>query len=604
MHRRGTNSDAMHNVPAVTASPIHTPLAIDNALALHRDGQLDSAEQAYRAILDAQPCDAKALYMLGVLYLQRSDVERAIERFDAALALQPNDADCLNDRGIAALARDDNEAAAHFFRRATECAPRDALAHCNLGKALRRLGKHDEALRGFQQALALDNGFFDAALGTADMLEALSRPAEAIAAYQHAATLEHDDARVLLGLGKTLNAVRRHAEAADHFSRLLQREPTNLQALFGIAFATDGLLKFDDAIAWYRHALRIAPDSSTLHNNIAFSLTCLSRYDEADHHLRRALELSPGLANACKLLGMSELRRGNYRQGWAYYEHRKLTQSGLRDYGKLDIPEWQGEPVDGKCFLMAREQGAGDQVQFVRYADVLHDLGATVDIWTSDELAPLFARTRGVRHVLTEPPEGRGYDYYCRMMSVPTWLASDAIPHGVPYLSADQAQIATWRTRLEHAAGSRKKVGLVWAGNPDHYLDVYRSAPLAALEPLASVRDVAWFALQKGAGESQLDGVAHRWPICALGQLLDSFHTTAAVIQSLDLVITVDTSVSHLAGALGKPVWVMLPKQADWRWMMSGEANPWYPSARLFRQQVLGDWSPVVEALRGALEAL
>lgn len=588
----------MHNASIAT-----TP-SIDHALALHRAAQFDQAEQAYRALLDAQPSETKARYLLGVLYLQRADVGRAIDCFDVVLALTPDDADCLNDRGIAALALDDSGAAAYFFRRATECAPHDPLAHCNLGKALRRLGRHDEALRAFQQAIELDSTDFEATLGAGDMFEALARPTEALAAYQHAANLGSGDTRVLLGLGKTFNAVRLYAEAAACFDHLLQREPENLQALFGIAFATDAQLKFDEALIWYERALQVAPVSSTLHNNIAFTLTCLSRYDEADHHLRRALELTPGLANARKLLGMSELRRGHYRQGWTYYEDRKLTPSGLRDYGPLAIPEWQGEPLDGKRFLLAREQGAGDQLQFVRYANVLHDLGATVDVWTSGELAPLFMRARGVSNVLTEPPGAGTYDYYCRAMSVPQWLSSDAIPCDVPYLCADEAHTEAWRVRLEQAAGAKRKVGLVWAGNPDHYLDVYRSAPLAALESLASVEGLAWFALQKGAAESQLDGLAHRWPICALGQLLDRFDATAAVIEALDLVITVDTSVAHLAGALGKPVWVMLPKQADWRWMLSGDTNPWYPTARLFRQQVLGDWTPVVKALRSALDLL
>ncbi|MBN3760398.1 tetratricopeptide repeat protein [Burkholderia sp. Ac-20365] len=588
----------MHN-PSISTTP-----SFDDALALHRAAQFEHAEQAYRAILDAQPGDTKARYMLGVLYLQRPDVGRAIECFDAVLALTPDDADCLNDRGIAALAVNDNDSAARFFRRATGCAPHDALAHCNLGKALRRLGRHEDALCAFQQALALESGYLEAALGAADTLEALERPTEALAVYQHAATLDPDDARVLPGLGKTLNAVHLHAEAAECYERLLQREPANLQALFGIAFATDAQLKFDEALCWYNRALEVAPGSSTLHNNVAFTLTCLSRYDEADQHLRRALELTPGLANARKLLGMSELRRGNYRQGWEYYDDRKLTPSGMREYGPLDIPEWQGEPLDGKRFLLAREQGAGDQLQFVRYAGVLHDLGATVDVWTSKELAPLFRRARGVHNVLTEPPGASTYDYYCRVMSVPRWLSNETIPCDVPYLSVDEAQTEAWRARLEQAAGSKKKIGLVWAGNPDHYLDVYRSAPLAVLEPLASVQGLAWFALQMGAAESQLDGLAHHWPICALGQLLDSFDATAAVIDALDLVITVDTSVAHLAGALGKPVWVMLPKQADWRWMLSGDTSPWYPTARLFRQQVLGDWTSAIEAMRSALEAL
>jgi tetratricopeptide (TPR) repeat protein len=347
----------------------------------------------------------------------------------------------------------------------------------------------------------------------------------------------------------------------------------------------------------------VLPDSPTLHNNVAFTLTCMSRYDEADAHLRRAIELMPDLSNAYKLLGMSLLRRGHFREGWSCYEHRKTTPSGRREYPTFSMPEWRGEPLSGKRIVLTREQGAGDQLHFIRYADALHDLGASVDVWTTSELAPLFARMRGVNEVLTESLQEGGYDYYCPMMSVPAWLADDAIPNEVPYLSADAAQVALWRARLDAAAGTDRKVGLVWAGNPQHYLDVYRSARLAALEPLASVEGIAWFALQKGAAEAQLDGCAHRWPICALGQSLDSFDATAAVIESLDLVITVDTSVAHLAGALGKPVWVMLPKQADWRWMISGDTSPWYPTARLFRQQVLGDWKPVIEAVRDALAA-
>jgi tetratricopeptide (TPR) repeat protein len=592
----------MHNTSSTIPQPASSTHAADNALALHRAGQLDSAEQAYHAILDAQPYDANMHYMLGLLYLQRSDVERAAERFDAALALNPNDADLLNDRGIAALSRGDHEGAAVFFRRAIQCAPQHALAHANLGKAVTSAGKLDDALASFRRALALEHDLFDAVIGSADTLERLYRHAEAVTAYQYAAQLQPRNTRALLGLGMTLNAVRRHVEAAECFELALREEPENPHALFGIAFAADGQLRF--ALRKYECALQVLPDAAALHNNIAFTLTCMSRYDEADTHLRRVIELEPHLSNAYKLLGMSQLRRGNFRDGWTYYEHRKITPAGLRDYPKLGVPEWQGEPLDGKRFLLAREQGAGDQLQFIRYADVLRYLGATVDVWTSAELASLFSPMRGVNEVLISEPEGGNYDYYCRMTSVPAWLRSDAIPRVVPYLSADDAQTAVWRERLEQAAGASKKIGLVWAGNPQHYPDVYRSAPLDVLEPLAIVPGLAWFALQKSAAETQLDGLAHRWPICALGQLLDNFDTTAAVIASLDLVITVDTSVAHLAGAFGKPVWVLLPKQADWRWMMSGDVTPWCPTARLFRQQELGDWSSVVESVRRALEAL
>ncbi|KND55171.1 TPR repeat [Candidatus Paraburkholderia kirkii] len=397
--------------------------------------------------------------------------------------------------------------------------------------------------------------------------------------------------RALLGQGQMLNAIGRHTEAEAIFREAVRREPDNLRAMFGLAVTIGSQLRFEDALPCYRRALELAPDSYAVRNsnNIGFILTCLARYDEADEHLRRAIRLKPDIADANKLLGMSELRRGNYRPGWALYEFRKSgSESG--GYPSLDIPEWRGEPLSGKRIVLMREQGAGDQFQFIRYASVLRAMGATVDVWASEAVASLLARADGIDRAITETPRD---GYYCPVISVPHRLKDDAIPATAPYLSADASLTRAWRERLGEAAGERRRIGLVWAGNLAHHLDRFRSIPLDILLPLADIPGIAWFSLQKGPATAQLDDCAGRWPINRLDAQLDSFDATAAAIESLDLVVTIDTSVSHLAGALGNPVWVMLPAQADWRWMTGRSDNPWYPTARLFRQRATGDWSPV-----------
>ncbi|WP_244197662.1 tetratricopeptide repeat protein [Caballeronia ptereochthonis] len=583
----------------MTAETLFIPSA-ESAPAPHQE--FDPSELAYLATLGGLPPDAQLLHSLGRLHVQQKNPKRAIERFEAALALAPDNPDCLNDRAIAALMLRDYEGATHWFRKAVRCAPDNPRLHCNLGNAIREAGRGEDAMPHFARALELNPQLLEAAIASAELLEALGQPQEALSAFQRAQRIAPNDMRALLGQGQMLNAIKRHTDAEAIFREAVKREPDNLRAVFGLAVTIGSQLRFEDALPFYRRALELAPNSYAVHNNLGFMLTCLGRYDEADEHLRRAIRLKPDVADANKLLGMSELRRGNYRAGWAMYEFRK-SGGEAGGYPSLDIPEWQGEPLSGKRIVLTREQGAGDQFQFIRYASVLRAMGATVDVWASEALAPLLARADGIDRAITETPRN-GYDYYCPVMSVPHRLKDDAIPATAPYLSADASLAGEWRDRLGEAAGDRRRVGLVWAGNPAHHLDRFRSIPLDALLPLADIPGIAWFSLQKGAAMAQLDNCAGRWPINRLDAQLDSFDATAAAIESLDLVVTVDTSVCHLAGALGKPVWVMLPAQADWRWMTGRSDNPWYPTARLFRQHTAGDWSPVVDSLCRALRAL
>jgi tetratricopeptide (TPR) repeat protein len=469
----------------------------------------------------------------------------------------------------------------------------------NLGNALVDAGKHEAALPHFGRALELEPSLLEAALSIGDACLHLHRYDDALISFRHAETMNPDDVRVYLGIGQSLSELDRPEEAEAMFRHAVQLEPGNVHANFKLALTLGHLFRFDESIDLYRRTIALAPDLSPLHNNLGFNLTCAGRYDEADASFRRALELQPGLPVARKMLGMSALRRGHWREGWELYDARRAN--GVQDgYPLFDIPDWRGEPLDGKRFLLTREQGAGDEMQFVRYATVLRGLGAaTVDLWTRPELVSLMSRADGIDRAFPEQPRS-GYDFFCPVMSVPRFLPDTSIPNAVPYLHADASLVSQWRERIGQIAGARRKVGLVWAGNPEHHLDRFRSVPFDALLPLASLEGIEWFSLQKGAEAHKAE--RDDWRIHSLGASLDSFDATAAVIEALDMVIAVDTSVAHLAGALGQRVGIMVPAQADWRWSTDRTDNLWYPTARLFRQKTLSDWTPVVKELAQALK--
>ncbi|TDG22396.1 tetratricopeptide repeat protein [Paraburkholderia silviterrae] len=589
-------------------SGLHNEIAtlLETGLAHHRAGRLDDAQAFYRRILELQPDHSAALHYSGVLALGEGDHARAAQLMDGALAQAPGDAELLGNRGVVAARLGDHAAAAALQRKAIEIAPDFANAHNNLGNALMELGDLACAEQHYRRARKLNPRSAHFAFNLGRALEKAGRAPEAIAQYQDARDLEPDDTQTLMHLGKLLRAAGDHAQAAACFERIVVQEPENPTAHFELGYVYDAMHRYEEAIPLYRRAVALKPDAAGAVNNLAFALTALARYDEAQAYYRRALELSPGLPEPQFQLGMLLLRRGEYAEGWPLFESRKTTTIGKPNYRKRACAEWQGEPLAGKRFLIAREQGVGDQIQFVRYAGLLAGMGAQVDAWVAPELASLAATVPGVARVLDAAPSDESiaarYDYWCDVMSLPLKFPGRPIYAPVPYMRADATQAAAWRDRVDTLAGvARRRIGLVWAGNPRHLFDAFRSVPLTSLLPLAALEGNAWFAIQKGPGATQLADVAGRWPLHALGDDLHDFASTAALIESLDLVITVDTSVAHLAGALGRPVWVLLAAQPDWRWGMERTDSVWYPSARLFRQPALGDWSAVVSALEAAL---
>ncbi|MGO8754318.1 MAG: DUF5672 family protein [Gallionellaceae bacterium] len=350
----------------------------------------------------------------------------------------------------------------------------------------------------------------------------------------------------------------------------------------------------------YRQAIAIKPDYAPAHNNLGLDLQAIGAVDEAIVAYQNALRLQPQFADAHWNLGLAYLLKGNMAAGWAEYEWRLRCQPFSQDGLVLDnIAPWHGEPITGKILLVRREQGAGDTFQFIRFIPPLLQRGARVLLDVSPDLAEL-SRSVAPEVELVDPKAPQATpDFYVNLMSLPRLLniTLDNLPAKIPYLSADPVKIAAWETRLDRFRG--KKIGIVWAGNPKHTNDRNRSCPLELLAPLFRQDGVARFSLQIGDAAAQL--APYRTAIADLGPELHSYSDTAAAVSVLDLLISVDTSVVHLAGALGRPAWVLLPYAPDWRWMLEREDSPWYPGLRLFRQDERGDWDGVVQKLVEAL---
>jgi Tfp pilus assembly protein PilF len=394
----------------------------------------------------------------------------------------------------------------------------------------------------------------------------------------------------------------RIAEALPFLERAVALVPEEPEFHNNLGLALAAADRLDEAIAHFRQALAQKPDLATAWNNLGLAHQAANELPQATAAFREALRLTPDFAQAHWNLSLALLVTGQYAEGWREYEWRHRAQT----FGAAvasSAPRWQREDLAGRTILLSAEQGLGDALQFVRYAATLGGSGARVIVRAPDALVGILASAPSVAAVLRAADPLPAHDFQLPLLSVAGVLGTDepTIPAAVPYLAAARADVAAIAPAIGAAPGSLR-VGLSWAGSPNHVNDRRRSCPLAALAPILELPDIAWFSLQKDDGEDQITRV----PAAARIQLLDArndFASKSALIEGLDLVISVDTSNAHLAGALGKPVWILLPFAPDWRWGLGRADSPWYPTARLFRQPRAGDWASVVADVRAALES-
>jgi len=611
---------------------------------LHQAGRLADAEDIYRRILAALPDHFDCLHSLGVIFLQRGDYAQAAKQIEAALKQNPTNVFALNNRGSALQRLGQFDEALASYEQAIALQPDYVSALLNLANLLRELKRFEQALAGYEQVLAITpNSFaghanrggvlnelkqFDAALASCDRalalrpdvaevhanrgnaLWGLTRHAEALQSYDRALAFRPDMAEVHFNRGSALHEQRRLEEALASYDRALALRPAFPEAHYNRGNVLHVLQRFDAALSAYDRALALRPDYVEAIANRGATLHEARRYGEALASYQCATALRPDFADAHYNEAMCRLLLGDLEHGLRKHEWRWRTTL-LRDR-KRDFlqPLWLGsDTIEGKTILLHAEQGLGDTIQFCRYTTPVAERGARVILEVQKPLLELMKTVAGAARVVARGEPLPDFDLHCPLLSLPLALRTrlETIPATIPYLSACADKKRTWRDRLGSRDGPR--IGLVWAGNPRKELpganriDRQRSIAFDRLAPLLQMSDCTFYSLQKGDDAvSQLRESPWSGNIIDYSDELHDFAETAALIDNLDLVISVDTSVAHLAGALGKPFWLLNRHNTCWRWLLDRDDSPWYPTARLFRQDEANNWDSVIARVQMALQ--
>jgi len=574
------------------------------ALQHYQARRLPEAEQLCRQILQQQPRQTGAIQLLGLIAHQQGRNDQAMDLLRQAIAVDPVSPDAHYNLGVVLKGSGQLDAAIAAYRQAIFLRPDYAAAHNNLGIALHERGQPEEAVASFRRAIALRPRYAQGHCNLADALQRIGRVDDAIAAYQRAISLEP-----------------RYAQAHNNLGNALKDKG-----------------QFDDAITAYRAAIRLQPDDAELHSNLGNALADKGQLEEAIAAHRRAIAVHPNSAEFHGNLALALLLSRRFQDGWREYEWRWRSHKAAIPSRNFDQPSWDGAPLETRTILIHEDQGFGDAIQFVRYLPMLAQRGGSVIFQCRSELVRLMHCVNGMDrlrivardklHESSLPP----FDVHASLMSLPLLLDMPEPTEELvrpPYIRVEDDLNAAWRQRIgrfEHL-----KVGLAWAGSPLHPSDARRSIAPAALAPLLRCgADV--YSLQFGPerfqltpvafwskprmyirGSAQLGGYTPSEDALAPRQDVDGsalidltahcsdFLDTAGLISLLDLVVSVDTAVAHLAGAMGTPTWLMVPYAPDWRWQLSRDDSPWYPSIKIFRQLRIGDWDEVIARVAQSL---
>lgn len=546
------------------------------AVGLHRDGHATDAVSWYRELLCEAPDDPDLLHLLGLGLHQMGRVEDAIPLISRAL-------------------------------RAAPC----PVYAVSLGGILNEQKRFTEAERLLADAAAADPTAAEAHFHHGTALSGLGRVGAASHAYHRALALAPDLALALVNLGTMWERQGRPAAAEPCYRRAVHVMPSSAVAHYNLATVLHAQDRLEEAEAAYRTAARLNPDHAPTRYNLGLLCHDLGRLGAAERAYRSAIRLQPTHADSHWNLSLVLLSQGRFAEGWEEYEWRWLTRDFQHGHTRTPFPPWRGEVLDGRSILVHAEQGAGDAIQFLRYIPLLVRTGARIFLSLPRSLERLAATLPDGVQRLFEGDVVPPVDFHCPLLSLPRLFGTriGSIPAGVPYLDTDPALAAAWGLRL----GPRRaplRVGVVWAGNPTYRKDRTRSPGLAAFAPLFAVEGVEFVILQQGHGREDLRAGTPLPPLLVdPGTLapdfpVTDFMDTAAIMAGVDLVISSCTAPAHLAGALGRPVWVALQAVPDWRWGLAGEATPWYPTMRLFRQTARGDWNGVFTRMAGDLDDL
>ena len=580
---------------------------VQEAVDYHRAGDLERAEALYLRILGEQPGNPVVLHLLGTLAHQKGRHGLALDLVGRAIAADQSVAEFHNTLGVILQASGSLEESLDELRYAVLLRPDYAEAYSNMAMVLQNLGKCSEAIDIYKQAAQLAPGCAEIHYNLANALQSEDRHSEATDNYRLALKLRPTYAQAYNNLAISLRESGQFEQAIEAYTQAIQLEPDCVRFHSNLASILQFRGRLAEALVHCERATGLEPDCAEVYYNMASVLRDMGRCDEAVEENRRAIGLRPEHADTHWNQAIVHLLNGDFSEGWKQYEWRRKTDWHTSAYPhRHEKPRWSGESLAGKRLLVHCEQGLGDCIQFVRYLPMVKALGATVIFEAWPSLCGLLKEFNEIDELVElsfETKTRAEFDLCVSVMDLPGIFGTteQTIPASVPYIHADRAKTECWRRRL---AGPDFKVGIVWAGSARHANDQNRSCALEHFAAIGRIEGVKLYGLQKGEPARQVDELAGKVAVENLAEHFSDFTDTAAAIESLDMVISVDTAVLHLAGAMGKCVWALLPFAPDWRWMLGRADSPWYPTMKLFRQEQWGVWNSVLHSVAGELRAL
>ena len=607
-------------------------------ISLHQKGRLAQAQAIYDRVLGKDASHFDALHLSGVIAYQTGRAENAVELIGKAIRVNPGVAAAYCNRGSALLDLGQFDAAVSDYRKAIDlnrdyaeahnnlatacirrrrfdeglaCADRAirikpglAEAHDNRGQALHELGRIAQALESYERAIAINPGLAGAYNNRGNSLLEAGKPEAALASFDTAIGIQPDFAEAHSNRGNALRALGQPEAALASCERAIAIKPRYAVAHNNRGIALRELHRLDAAIASFDRAIEIDPAYAEAFGNRGNALTDLKQIDAALASYDGAIRLDPDDAKSQWNRSLALLLAGDLEAGWPSYEWRWKRKEPAQHQRRFAQPLWLGEPsLSGKTILLHSEQGLGDALQFCRYAKPVHAMGAHVVLEVPRSLAAVLRGLEGVGEIIHRGSPPPPFDYHCPLLALPLALRTNlaTIPRADRYLHADPAALAKWSARLGTASAPR--IGLVWSGSTIHTNDRNRSIPLAGLL-LHLPPGFEYVSLQKEVRPADAKVLASHPAIRHFGDALEDFADTAALCELMDLVVSVDTSVAHLAAALGRPTWILLPFAPDWRWLLEREDSPWYESVRLYRQGADWNWEPVLRRIAGDISKI
>lgn len=573
--------------------------------------RMPEAIDGYRKVLFVRPCDVHALHRISLACVHENDFDEAYTYIQLALTAAPKNAELWEHAGLMAASRHDYICAEAFYRRAIDIAGGTATLHRNLADCLLQSRQLRESKIEYKKAVQIEPRLHHAIRAIARISGELGDTDDAADYSARAWAIDSSNPMDGIDTVEALAKATRIARLDEVVAQLRARFADNADVLEVLAHALYKHDRFSAALDVARQGLSIDPTRAPFHHYAALALSTCGNIVESMPYSMEAARLWPDNAVMQYQLAGAQLACGQFKEGWtrskAYYA---LPGSKASVLIPLGIPEWSGERVAGCQFLVVGEQGDGDKFQCIRFAEWLYRRGATVDLLTTRPVAQVAATMRCIRTVFSSESPTGPYDYWTHLLKIPEHMGLDlsTLPGiSIPYVFAPPEKVRHWRTHIEavspaHTHVKRRRIGIVWAGRPTYVFDRFRSVWLDAFRPLFALPGTTWFSVQKGDRERESEALSNEFDIHTLGPAIEDFIDTLAILETLDLVITVDTSVAHLAGAAGRPVWVLVPAYLEWRWLVGRTDSPWYPSMRLFRQRELGNWEPVIEEVHQALQ--